>query len=334
MPLATTDIVFRAALVRSDAAGNGGRMAATAVPDNVKNALFSDVRQAERLAGSERWRKLFIHFAPADLSQALDVRVIPYDPTPAGDSVVVYLGTHVDTQGVFTGALPARAYGVAMAASVSAGQTVVTATLEPGAPTIFVAGDAVYITDKTTVSSPTGAEEYATVASVGAPSGGTQVVTLAAPLGNSYGAGGGGVRLASVIQVGDVLPLVSGVAVVSATGGALNQSAVTLYPRSTVADTWTLTFTSASAFNAVGQVSGAVGSGTVGGGFGPVNTDFGGSFFSLGAGALAGTWAVGNTVQFTTAPASIPLWLRRTVPVNTMTYAANRFTLAVDLESA
>lgn len=332
MSLVTTDIIFRRALAQDDTGTNGGRMAATALADGVKNALFSDVRQAERLAGSERWRKLFIHFAPSDLSQALDVRVIPYSPTPAGDSVVVYAGTQTDTQSVLTGSLPVRAYGVALLGSiVLAGQSALTVTLEPGAPAIFSAGDAVYLTDKTSLSASAGAEEYATVASVGAASGGSQVVTLSAPIVNGYGAGA---RLASVMQVGDVLPTLSGAAVVSATGGTLNASAVTLYPRSTVADTWTLTFTSASAFNAVGQVSGSVGSGTVGGGFGPNNTNFGGSYFTLGAGALAGVWAVGNTVQFTTSPASIPLWLRRTVPANTMTFASNNFTLAVDLESA
>lgn len=56
--------------MQSDAAGNGGRMSATALADNVKNALLLDVRQAERLAGSDKWRKLFIHFAPADLDSA------------------------------------------------------------------------------------------------------------------------------------------------------------------------------------------------------------------------------------------------------------------------
>lgn len=332
MPLATTDIIFRTASVQSDAAGNGGRMSATALADNVKNALFADVRQAERLAGSDKWRKLFIHFSPADLSQALDVRVIPYDPTPAGDSVVVYAGTHTNTQSAITGALPSRAYGVAPidVGSASAGATTVTVELEPGTPTLFVAGDTVYITDKTTISAATGAEEYATVASVGAASGGLQTVTLSAPLANSYSTGG---RLASVMLAGDVLPTLSGQAVVGA-AGVFTPSAVTLYPRSTVADTWTLTFTSATAFTVSGAAIGAVGSGTVGNSFGPNNADFGGSYFTLGAGALGGTWAAGDTVTFTTAPAAIPLWLRRTVPANTLTYASNRFTLAVDLESA
>lgn len=331
MPLATTDIIFRTATVQSDAAGNGGRMSATALADNVKNALFADVRQAERLAGSDKWRKLFIHFSPADLSQALDVRVIPYDPTPAGDSVVVYAGTHTNTQSAITGALPSRAYGVApLSDSASAGAATVTVELEPGTPTLFVAGDTVYITDKATISAATGNEEYATVASVGAASGGLQTVTLSAQLANSYSTGG---RLASVMLAGDVLPTLSGQAVVGA-AGVFTPSAVTLYPRSTVADTWTLTFTSATAFTASGAATGAVGSGSTGSSFGPNNADFGGSYFTLGAGALGGTWAAGNTVTFTTAPAAIPLWLRRTVPANTLTYASNRFTLAVDLESA
>jgi hypothetical protein len=331
MPLATTDIIFRTAAVQNDTAGNGGRMGATALADNVKNALFPDVRQAERLAGSEKWRKLFIHFAPADLSQALDVRVIPYDPTPAGDWVVVYPATQTDTQSAMTGALPSRAYGVAMLdIGPTAGATVLTVDLEAGAPAIFAAGDTVYITDKAAIGAAAGNEEYATVATAAAPSGGTQVVTLGAPLANSYGSGA---RLASVLAPGDVLPTLSGQAVVSA-AGVLNAGLVTLYPRSTVADTWTLTFTSASAFTASGSATGAVGSGTVGGSFGPNNANFGGSYFTLGAGALSGTFAAGDTVTFTTAPAAIPLWLRRAVPAGTLTYASNRFTLAVDLESA
>jgi hypothetical protein len=38
-------------------AQNGGRMASTQLVSGVKNNLFPDVSQAERLAGSVKWRK-------------------------------------------------------------------------------------------------------------------------------------------------------------------------------------------------------------------------------------------------------------------------------------
>lgn len=121
---------------------------------------------------------------------ALDVRVIPYDPTPAGDSVVVYAGTQTNTQsahhrrtaqpGLRRG--PTERHRQCRCHHRDRGT-------EPGTPTLFAAGDTVYITDKATISAAT-AEEYATVASVAAPSGGTQVVTLGAALANSYGGSG------------------------------------------------------------------------------------------------------------------------------------------------
>ena len=332
MPLATSDILFRPAATQDDTASNGGRMAATTIADGVKNALFPDVRQAERIAGSDKWRKLFIHFAPPDNSQALDVRVIPFEPTPASDTVVVYpQATHTDTQSTITASIPSRAYGSARVASPpGAGATSITVTLEQGAPPIFAAGDTVYITDKATIGSSTGSEEYATIASVAAPSDGTQTITLTTPLANGYSAS---VRVCSVIVKGDVLPSLTNVKVTS-TGGTFDQNAVVLAPRSTIYDTWTVTFTTATAFSVSGATSGSVGSGTVGSAFAPNNASFGGPYFTLGNGAFTGTWQAGDKLTFTTVPAAIPLWLRRIVPANTMTYANNKFTIAVDLESA
>lgn len=330
MALSTADILFRKAVVNDDTGSNGGRMSPTLLPDNLKNALFADVRQAERVAGSSKWRKVFLHFAPPDASQALDVRVVPFSPTPAGDAVALFMGTATDTQATRSAA-PGRAYGAALAVvtSLAAGSMTVQVVLEQQAHAIFAAGDAVYVTDRESVGAA-GQEEYATLDSVSAPVDSVVTLTFAAPLVNAYS---GAIRVASVLAVGDVLPAVQGASVTSVAGtfaAAQAQAA----PRSTVADAWTLTFTGASTFTAVGGVTGAVGSGSVSGTFAPSNAALGGPYFTLPPSCFGGTFAAGDTVTFVTVPAAVGLWLLRIVPPLCPTFAGNAFTVMVDLESA
>ena len=65
MPIAGNELIFRRAALASDTvpAQNGGRMTSAAVVSSVKNNLFPDVTQAQRLAGAEHYRKVFLHVA-------------------------------------------------------------------------------------------------------------------------------------------------------------------------------------------------------------------------------------------------------------------------------
>jgi hypothetical protein len=328
MPITSADIFFRRPLSVSDTtpSSNGGRMSANTAASGERGAIFPDVRNAERIAGSDRLRKVFVHFAPSSLSPAIDVRIVPYQPTPAGDCVVIYPGTHTDTQATFP--VPVRAWGVGTSPALAAGATSITVTLEPGSPPIFAAGDTIYITDMATPDSTTGSEEYATVASVISGTG-TQTLTLASGLMYAYTSP----RVASVIRPGDVEATISG----TAKTGAANTpvwTALQLVQANTVTDSWTLTVGSGGAVTVTSNAYGLTGTGSVTAGVTVNNPAFGGNAVLIPPSFFGGTWASGDSATWDTTAAAVPLWLRRIVPANTPSFAANSFTLLVDLESA
>lgn len=335
MPLSTSDITFRKSTVMNDTSANGGRMVASVLPSGLKNAIWPDVRQAERTAGSDKWRKVFLHFAPADASQALDVKVVPWAPTTADDRVRVYAGTQSDTQAAIS-VTPGRAYGVANATvtTLAAGSSTVDVTLEGASDVIFEDGDAVYVTDKADINSVAGAEEYAVIDTVSVTDG-VATLTFVSPLANSYAeASGVKIRVASVLALGDVLTSASAGAVTSS-AGTFAVANVALLPRSVMSDTWTVTFATATTYAVTGAATGLLaGAGSTATTFSPANADYGGAYFSLPATCWGGTFVAGDTVVFSTAPAARGIWERRTVPAGANSFAANRFTLLVDCESA
>ncbi len=330
MALSSIDIVFRKPAAVSDLPANGGRMSANLIASGVKNALFPDVRNSEREAGSTKWRKAFVHFAPADSSQALDVKLIPWAPTQADDRVLIRTGTMSDTQADIE-ASPGRAYGAAsVTGALSAGAGSIAVLPEAVADGIFVAGDVLYISDKTSISAVDGNEEYAQIAPGGVSiNGSIATLTLVSPLQYGYTAP----HVSSVLTPGDVLTALSDKSVTS-TAGTLDEAQIVLAPRSTVADTFTLTFTSATAFTVTGSVAGDLGGGVIGSTCAPTNTAFSGPYFTLPAAAWGGTFEAGDTVSFTTSPAAVPVWYERIVPAGASSFAANSFSLAVDCESA
>lgn len=335
MPLSTSDILFRRSANMSDtAATNGGSMASAILTTGVKNAVFPDVRHAERTAGSDKWRKVFLHFAPVDSSQALDVKLVPWAPTVAADRVRVRLGTQSDQQTAIA-ATPGNAYGAANvnAASVAAGATSVAVALESADETIFRVGDTVYITDKASIGATFGNEEYAVLTGVSVD--GTTATLSFAALQYAYAESPGvKIRVASVIALGDVLPEAVAGSVTSA-AGTFDTAQVSVVPRSAIEDTWTLTFTGATSYSVSGASTGALaGTGSTAGSFAPTNTAFGGPYFSIPTGAFGGTFTAGDTVTFTTHPAARGIWLRRIVPAGAASFSSNSFTLAVDCETA
>ena len=110
MPILDNEIVWRPAALMSDVtpAQNGGRMAFSQLVSGVKNNLFPDVSQSERLAGAVKWRKAFIHVNSAQDTALLNVRLFLDSLTPGGDFVVFQPGTQTDTEDQIVG----RPYGI------------------------------------------------------------------------------------------------------------------------------------------------------------------------------------------------------------------------------
>lgn len=334
MPLQDNEILWRPAALVSDAtpAQNGGRVRlAAAVVSGVKNNLLPDVSRTEREAGAVKWRKAFIHAAAADGSALLNARVFLDAPTAGDDFVVLVPGTATDTEDQITG----RPYGIGrLAEALAAGDDVAEvigehaayAALQP-----FRIGDRVRIADRPATGGA-GNESFVTLTGV-SWAGAVATLTFSPALATGFGTAE--TLVSSVIERATVGASLGAVSVVSAAGvfdgGAGRAAAVA---RGTPDDTWLLTFTSASAFAAVGLASGAVGSGSIHADFAPINPATGQPFFVLDMAAWGGTWAAGDTVAFSTASATLPLWYRREVPAGAGSLANNAASVAVQGESA
>jgi len=137
---------------------------------------------------------------------------------------------------------------------------------------------------------------------------------------NTYGAG--------CIDGGEVKPTSDGWTETSASG-TYDETTYppTLYNDGTEEDSWTITFTGATTFTCSGANAGSVGSGDITTDFSPTNPDTGQPYFTIDKNGWGGTWASGDTVEFDTHPAAVPLWLKEVVPAATAQEPNNTFIL-------
>ena len=336
MPIVAAEIkVYRSSVV-NDSGTNGNRMGNTLVTDNVKNNLLPDVTSSERTAGSTKYRKCFIKFENAAGLAAVTPKVFLEDITTGDDRCAFFAGTHLPTD-VQSGIGSPRLYGAGrLNANVSAGATSITVAVEAAADALFLNGDTIRISDKQYVDSGSGNEEYATITGTVTYVGNVATIPCSA-LVNAYTAATP-TKVSSVYQPGTIQPTVSA-PVKTSTSGVFNLNntggnPIVCGPIGGVYDTWTLTFTSATAFGVVGTNTGSVGTGTTGANFAPNNAAFSSPYFTIPSAAWTGTWANGDTLTFTTTPSAIPVWIKRVVPAAAASLSNNQTTLSIDTESA
>lgn len=323
MPINNADLIYRRPALLSDAtpAQNGGRMLSSAIVSGVKNNVFPDTRSSERNAGSDVWRKLFVHVASAGNEPLLDTLACVSEASPGDDFTLLYEGTATDTQDQVSG----RPYGLGLVAdAAAAGAVELAVQLEGGAAAAALepiqAGDVLRLSP---MSNPVDLEVAAVVASSG-----LLTIQLAAPLANAVLAG---TVAASVLQVGTLQASVTAPAITSAAGTLAGISARN---RGGVAQAWGLTFTSATDFRLDGDtLGGAVATGTTLADFSPANSGTGSPYFVIPAGAWGGAWVAGDTVAFETTPAAAGLWLRRITPAGATRTDNNAIRLLVVGES-
>ncbi len=336
MPILDNEIVWRPAALMSDVtpAQNGGRMTFSQLVSGVKNNLFPDVSQSERLAGAVKWRKAFIHINSAQDTALLNVRLFLDSLTPAGDFVVFQPGTQTDTEDQIVG----RPYGIGtLYAPVVGGATQIQvacehnaeyATLQP-----FRVGDVVRVSDRPSTGGA-GNEEWVSVTGIvyGAD---FATVDISPALANGYATAN--TLVSSVLELPSAVASVSGVSVVSA-GGSFDFATVgnlVAHNKGAVKENWTLTFTSATTFMVSGNTVGTLSAvGSVSADYAPLNPATGTPYFTIKAIAWGGTFQANDTVTFATQPAAIPIWYRRQVPAGTFSLANDYTSLAIHGESA
>lgn len=334
MSITSNELIWRKPVNVSDSGANGGRMSAIANPSNIKNNIWPDIPQAERTAGSTKYRKAFIHVANDDDLGLIQARVFVETNTPGDDAVMIFPGTHTDTQSSITGT--ERLYGCGkLNSDVISGATSIQVLTEGAAFDYFRAGDKVRISDKASVDAVTGNEQVVTVAAGGVSYVGNVATLVITTTPLSYSFAAANTRVASVYDAGDISGVVA-TFVKTSVSGTFDTAGnpITVDSIAGIEQNWTVTFTSSTSFNCVGDVVGAVGSGNTSSAFQPTNANFSKPYFVIPAAAWGGTWANGNTVTFTTHPAAIPVWYKRVIPPGANSLTGNKVVVGIDGESA
>lgn len=336
MPILDNEILWRPAALLSDAtpAQNGGRMAFAQLVSGVKNNLFPDVSQAERLAGAVKLRKAFIHINSAQDAALLNVRLFLDTLTPAGDFVTFLIGTATDTEDQITG----RAFGIGtLFAPVAGGASQIQVVCEHNAEYAslhpFRVGDLIRVSDRPSTGGA-GNEEWVTLSGV---TYGADFATLdfTPALANAYATQA--TLISSVYQQPSVAASFSNLAVTSASGtfDAVTVGNLVVHNKGAIEQDWTLTFTSPTTFMMSGNTLGAIpASGSTTADTAPTNPLSGTPYFTLKTTGWGGTFQANDSLSFRTSPAVIPVWYRRQVPPGTFSLANDYASLAIHGESA
>jgi hypothetical protein len=319
-------------LVINDTGTNGGRMSASEIVSGVMANLFPIVQEAERTAGSTKYRKVFAKVANDDDLTLYQAKLYLDKITPGQDIITFFPATQTNTQAAITGS--ERQYGGSqLNVPALAGDAVLAILVENGASPPIVNGDGIRISNKATIDAVTGTEEYLTVTSASV-AGNVMTLGIAPVLANPYLTTD--TRVMSVYRPASTDVAASVSDLVAATASTGDFTVANLLPDAIggIEQTWTLTFTSATAFNIVGDTVGAVGSGNVGSGASPNNASFSKPYFVMQSAGFTGTFTTGDTIVFNTHPAAVPLWVKRVVPAACAVIADNRATLVFDGDTA
>lgn len=107
---------------------------------------------------------------------------------------------------------------------------------------------------------------------------------------------------------------------------------ITDYDLGACYDTFTVTFSSATAFTVAGAAEGALGAGVITTAFTPAH--WGSYYFSIPTSCWGGTWANGDTLVFITYPSAEGIWMKEVVPASTAAYSGNKCSFTLDGETA
>lgn len=327
MPINTSEIKMLRAATNSDTGANGGLMSSSEIPSGVTSNLFPNASAADRQNGTTQYRKVFFKIANVDNLPLLSARVWQDSNTAGADNVTFCAGSQRDTQSNISGA--GTYYGMgSLFSGVIAGATSIQVQVEDGAVPIFRNGGLIRMSNRADPFSA-GDEFWTRVDQAPTVQGNVVTLHLATPVPVTFLSG---VKVSSVMEVGDVKPTLSNPVVTSASG-SFASARTTLNSIGTVEQSWTLTFTSSLAFDIAGDTVGTVGSGNVSGGASPNNPVFNKPYFTIPAGAFTGTFQAGDSVVFQTHPEAVPVWLRRVIPAGTAAASNNNMSLYIDGES-
>lgn len=324
--------VFASALI-SDASSNGGRMSANELVSGVVGNVFPNASDAERTAGSNKFRKVFFKNSEDTTPQGLQLSnsyVYVENYTPGDDDVMLALGTQVDDQGTFTGGSPDYYGAGQLDDDISAGATELDVAVHDGSIIVFRDGDTIRISDRTDVDDTGGNEVFATISGTPVVNANVVTITVSAPIGPAFAAAS--TRVASVLDLGNLVGSYDNF-VITSSAGTYDDEQIQLDNEGTIEDSWTITFVNGTSYNVSGAVTGSVGSGNTTTDFAPTNSAFGKPYFTLPSAGWGGVYQAGDTVEFDTHPAAGPVWLRRQIPAGIDSITGNLAIIVFEGES-
>ena len=326
MAIVKEELLLYKSQIINNTGTNGGRSSINEIVSGLANNIWPDITESERTIGSSIFRKVFYKVANAANLTLFDTGVFLENFTPADDRILWFPGTHTDTASDLTGS--ERLYSCGwLTSQANSGVTTFDVTVEDPTDIQFFDGDSVRLSDKTDPNDAGGNSEVHII--IGTPSIAGSVVTIiiTQPLVNTY-ASGVGSRVQAVHNFGEIKTAYSNVALTSASG-TFDGTQIGMTNIGTVYEEITVTFTSATAFDCVGDTLGALGSGTIGTLFSAINPTYGQDYFSLPATIWGGTFATNDTIVFVTEPAEIPIWENRIVPAGASSFAGNSVSLGL-----
>ena len=339
MSIVKSELIWRKSEDNTDTSSGGGYMTAIQSVDGVKNNIFPDVSQAERTAGvTGTYRKLHIHVAnDADLT-LYSPKIFVETITPGDDRVIIFPGTHIDTQATMT---ETQYYGAGvLKTTVVATDTEVVVTVENAVDDVFDDGMLFRISDKDSVDAETGNTEFIRLDAASAVSwngnDATLTFTTATPAGleNGYTAGA---KISSVIEGSDIVGAYASLTETTAGDGTYDDTTypVLLDHIASVYDHWTLSFSSATEFTIAGTKVGAItGTWNTSANANPGNSDYSNKpYFILDYRGWTDTWANGDTLEFDTTPATLAIWYDRIIPAASDSLSGNKVIVGITGES-
>lgn len=327
----STDIKYYRGTRTTTAATNGGRRnVADQITSGTSEAVWDKVREAQRVAETEEWEKIF----PSNMNSDNEVGYSPKiyfdgDPVSGDDWSYFIPATQQNYESDIAGTEQKYVAG-ALTSAVDTTATSITVTVKNAiqAAAFFDTGT-LRLQSARYASSPTVVD----VVVDGSPSVSDLEVTLtlSEAIGTAFSAG----ALVSMVYLPDfdVEPTVDNT---SYTGGAdIDSSLIGLDNQGTIEQEYVLTVnTGAATFTIVGDTLGTLStSGTIGSEYAPQNSDTSTDLFVLPSSIFDGlTVSAGDTFTFQTHPAGVPVFLYKNNPASATKVNSNSFTVVMEYE--
>ncbi len=346
MSILDSELLMFRSLVVDDTTGNGGKLDnAAQVITGVVNNVWPSVFKAERLAGSEKYRKTFLKVQNDD-------DLILYYPqvwidiiTPGDDHVTFFAGTQEDTQNGINGSELHYGCGT-LDADITGGNVTSTFDVDvehlnliTGAvDEIFRDGDTIRITDKIDPTSGSGNEEIHTISGTPTNTDTVVTITITGTVANAFTTLAN-TRVMTVYEPTDTVSNWDNWVETCKGTGTYDEGTtgnVVADNIGSIEETYTLTFTDATHFTVKNAAMETTGTGDTGTNFIPLNADNSKPLLTLLAAGWAGVWdetGTADNIVFKTHPATIPIWQKRTVPAGAGSLAGDKTVIAVTGES-